>query len=173
MKKNRFKKSALLGLVVVLLGILLIVGLVWGIGRQATFKENTAKSSSVQSQSKVTRLLQGDYKVLKGTWQNELGDLIVISKKGQVRGNYQDKSLLKFEQASSKKGKSFKSTLVTSEPDTKLSFIFTPAHRKIDKSFFAQGLEDSSDSSRDRIYLTQSAISDEQMTSRTFYKVAK
>ena len=172
MKKNSLKKSPLLGIVAVLLGILLIVSLAWSTGRQSTFKESTAKST-VHHQSRVARLLQGDDKVLKGTWQNELGDLIVISKKAQVKGNYQDKHLVKFEKSFSRKGDSFKNTLLTSDPDENFIFIFTPAHHKIDKSFFAEGFEDSSDSSRDRIYLTQSSISDEQMTSRTFYKVAK
>ena len=191
--KRRKKKKKLYWMILTLIGILVLLMAIISYTR-ITRSDSTSQSQSYSSTrtsagessttisstslsnnsstTKIVNLVAGDYSSIAGTWQNALGDTLVLSKQKLESGVVASYEITALTNSVEINENNYRAELQTTSNDKTFDFVLTQANHPIAQEVFADGFSDITDSSRDRIIICSFPISTETYKDSVLYKVA-
>ncbi|MGT2836277.1 DUF6287 domain-containing protein [Streptococcus macacae] len=133
--------------------------------------QNKDKKTETSSALDMAAIERGDYSSAAGSWQNELGDKLQLNASGIESANIKGTAdfTLSSEQA---KGEGIYQARLTSKDGTAVyHLIFVKAGTTIPSELFNEGFSDTSDTSKDRLYIaSQETFGSDDFAKNVLYK---
>ena len=136
-------------------------------------KKEADSSSKVASASKfdLTTVATGDYSSAAGTWQNKLGDQLKFNESGLESATIQNATDFTISSGQATNDGLYQATLTSADSTVVYNLLFVKGGTAIPENYFTTGYSDTSDTSRDRLYIsTQTTFGSDDFSKGIFYK---
>lgn len=128
--------------------------------------------SSSQTSFDLEAIASGNYASAKGTWKNEAGDSLTLNDTGLETASIQGMTSFSLTPYQLMADGVYQATLAATDGSMTYSLIFIKAGTTIPAELFVSGYSDTSDTQKNRLYITSQALGDDHFNSNVLYQTA-
>ncbi|HHF7019185.1 TPA: DUF6287 domain-containing protein [Streptococcus mutans] len=134
-------------------------------------KKEADSASKATSKFDLTTIATGDYSSAAGTWQNELGDQLKFNASGLESATIQNATDFTISSGQATNDGLYQATLTSADSTVVYNLLFVKGGTAIPENYFTTGYSDTSDTSRDRLYISsQTTFGSDDFSKGIFYK---
>lgn len=135
-------------------------------------KEETTTSSQAPAPSlDLAAIAAGDYASAAGTWTNEAGDSLKLNATGLESASIQKATDFTLTPGQATSDTIYQATLSSADGTVVYNLLFVKGGTTIPAEFFTEGYSDTSDTSRDRLYISaETVFANDDFSKSVLYK---
>ena len=134
-------------------------------------QETTTSSQAPASSFDLAALAAGDYTSAAGTWTNELGDSLKFNATGLESATVQNVTEFTLTPGQAASDTIYQASLSSADGTVVYNLLFVKGGTAIPAEFFTEGYSDTSDTSRDRLYISsQTTFGSDDFSKGVLYK---